>query len=330
MPAKWKIKEVEELTNMLRDSPVIGVASISGLPSKQFQEIRAKLKGSVNIKVAKITLLKRAFEANKKVVKGITDLEPMMQGPTAIITTTENPFKLQKILSESKTPSYAKEGEVAPYDIVIPAGDTPFKPGPIIGELQEVGIKAKIQGPSITVVEDSLVVKEGEEINKKVASVLQRMEVKPMYVGIDLRAALEHGVVYDSKILTIDSEETKKTLATAYSNALNLAFNAGIMNKTTVEIFLADASQKALNLAVNAGIINKDTIEVLLSKGRLQAQVLNSIVTGEPMPEAASNVEATTSETDKGNAPEDKPKESEADKEKAAEDAAAGLGALFG
>jgi len=45
---------------------------------------------------------------------------------------------------------------------MIPAGDTPFKPGPIIGDLQKVGIKAKIQGGKIVITDDSLVVKKAE------------------------------------------------------------------------------------------------------------------------------------------------------------------------
>ena len=47
------------------------------------------------------------------------------------------------------TPAPAKEGQLAPFDIVVPKGPTPFGPGPIIGELQKIGLPAAIEAGKI-------------------------------------------------------------------------------------------------------------------------------------------------------------------------------------
>lgn len=274
MPAKWKFKEVEALTKLVKESPVIAVASIESLPSKQMQEIRAKLHGQVTIKVVKNRLAKRAFEAAG--IKGIKELEENVEGPTALIFSNENPFKLYQMFKSSRVNAPAKAGQKAPMDIIVPAGDTPFKPGPIIGDLQAVGIKAKIQGPIIAVVQASPVIKEGEEFSAQLANVLAQLEVNPMEIGINVRAALEAGMVYGKDVLDIDAEQTLSDLATGYQNALNLAVEIGYPTKESVKLMIIKAANNARNLAIDAEIYNGETVDYFLSKADREAKGLAS------------------------------------------------------
>jgi large subunit ribosomal protein L10 len=360
MPAKWKLKEVEELEKKLSESPIIGIAGIEGLPTKQFAQIRSSLHDEVEIKVVKNRLARLAFEKAKKKRKELEELEAKLEGPTALIFTKENPFKLYKKFEDNKIPSVAKPGDVAPDDIVVPAGDTPFKPGPIIGELQKVGIKAKIQGGIIVVTDDSPVIKKGEKFSKGLAEVLGRMEIEPMSIGIDLRAAYEDGMVYGPDVLGVSMEVTLSQIAAAHQNALNLAINAEIYNKETVLYFLRDAHQKALNLSIEAEIPNKESIKILLGKASSQATALSALTSAGETPQAPATEEgekkpAEEKEPKKAvapaaeEAPEEKKEEAKAEEkaeaakekkeetkvekkkeEKTDEDAAGGLGALFG
>jgi large subunit ribosomal protein L10 len=319
MPAKWKLTEVEEITKKLTESPIVAVASIRGIPSKQFQQIRHKLKGTAEIKVVKNSLAARAFEVAKTKRKGLDELEDSITGPSALIFSEENPFKLYKNFEDNTIPSVAKPGDIAPYDIIIPAGDTPFKPGPIIGDLQKVGIKAKIQGGVIAVVADSPVAKKGEEISKDLASVLSRMEVEPMHIGVNIRAVYEEGLVYGGDILHIDRAKVFQDFADAHSKAFALCIEAEIFNDESVKYFISDAVNKARNLSIEAGIVNKESLGYLLSKASSQAATLNSVVTGEPLPTAAPVAVQTAPAEEK----------EEKSEEKSEEDVAAGLGSLF-
>lgn len=326
MPAKWKFKEVEGLKKKLSESPIIGVAGIEGLPAKQFAQIRSSLHDEIEIGVVKNRLARLAFEEAKKKREGLEELEAKLEGPTALIFTKENPFKLYRKFEENKIPSAAKPGDVAPEDIVIPAGDTPFKPGPIIGELQKVGIKAKIQGGIIVVTEDSPVIKKGEKFSKELAEVLGRMEIEPMKIGINLRAAYEDGMVYGPDVLGVSTEETLSQIVAAHQNALNLSINAEIYNTETVLHFLRDAHQKAINLSLEAELINKESIKILLGNAGSQAAVLSALIPAGKTPQAPVTEEAV------GEKKEEEPKKAE--EETAApekkEEAAGGLGSLFG
>ncbi len=322
MPAKWKIKEVEELAGKLSESPVIAVAGVKGLPSKQMQEIRKKLHGDVEIKVVKNRLARRAFEKVDR--KGLKDLEESINGPTAILFSKENPFKLTKLFNESRVKAPAKEGQEAPEDIVVPAGDTPFKPGPIIGDLQEVGIKAKIQGPIIAVVKDSPVIKKGETFSGKLAGVLAQMDIYPMEIGIDVRAAYEDGIVYGADTLSIDAEKVLSDMAAAHQHAINLSVEAGIFNKASLPVLLTKAAGGARSLAIEAEIYNEETIDYFLSKGSSEAKGLAASVSYEPgakpAPEEKKQEEKKEESGSKEESPKEEPKEKASEEREAAEE----------
>lgn len=258
-----------------------------------------------------------------------------MDGQPALIFTEMNPFKLYKILESSKTPAPARAGSIALDDIVVPKGDTGFMPGPILGELQKIGIPAKIEKGKIVITEDKTIVAEGEEISRDVASMLTRLDIYPMEVGIDLKAAYEDETIYTSDILTIDDEQTLSDIQKAYTQAINLSVNAVVFNSASTPALISKAAGEALNLAFNAEVLTSKTTDLLLAKAYSQMLALASEA-------AAKNAEAVDDELNNklsstASAPETSPaeeekeeEEKEEDEEDKEEDAAAGLGALFG
>jgi large subunit ribosomal protein L10 len=249
-----------------------------------------------------------------------------------MVFTEMNPFKLFKILEDSKTEAPAKAGAIAPADIVVPAGDTSFPPGPILGELQQAGIPAKIDKGSIVVQEDAVVVEEGEPVPKNVADVLTKLEIYPMEVGIDLLAVYEDNTIYTADVLKIDEEETKANIASAYQSAINLSVFAGIINSESAPLLIQKAARDAMNLAVNANILTSETTDKILSKAYAQMLAIASQLSDDALddelreklssqPQAAAPAEEAVEEVEE---------EEEEEEEDAEVSAAAGLGALFG
>jgi large subunit ribosomal protein L10 len=279
MVAPWKKKEVEELAGKLKKSKIVGVVGIEGIPSKQLQRMRKKFGEKLEIRIARNNIIKHAI----KKAKLNESLGEYLKGPSGLILTELSPFKLEKIISENKTTSPAKPGSISPKDIVIPKGDTPFAPGPIIGELQAVGIKAKIEGGKIVVLQDSTVVKAGEKVSPQLAAVLTRFSIEPIEICLHLHAALEEGFIYPGEVLHIDDNETKLKISSAYRNALNLSLNAKIMNSVTLPYFIRDSHIKALNLAFNSGVYTKETLEFMIGKANSQASALKSRIPEDPL-----------------------------------------------
>lgn len=274
--ADYKKEAVKEYVDLIKKFPIVGAVNMEGLPTPQLQIMRATLRPGVVIKVSKRRLIKLALEQAKKEVPGIEKLEEHLKGMPALIFAKENPFKLYKKLGKSKSPAPARPGQAAPKDIVIPAGKTPFAPGPIIGELGSIGVKSGVDGGKVAIKQDSVVAKEGEIIKPKVAELLTRMNILPMEVGLDLVAVFENGTIYTKKVLAIDEVKFMQDLNDAAAWSFNLAVEIGYPTEDTIELMVIKSFREARALALEANVVSKDIIEEVLAKAEAQTSTLKT------------------------------------------------------
>ena len=271
-----KKKEVQEFVQLAKEYPVVGIVNMQGLPTPQAQAMRAQLRDSVVIRMTKKTLARLILKEAEKDKPGIAKLEESLKGMPAFIFTRDNPFGLFKTLKKSKSSAPAKGGQEAPMDIVVPAGPTPFAPGPIIGELGALGIKTQIDAGKVAVKEDSVVAKEGDTISGDLAGILARMGIEPMEVGLDLVAVYEDGAIFKKDVLNVDEEEYQANMTTAHRWAFNLAMDAGIMTSETSEFMLINAQRDAIALAVSQAVESTEIIDQILLRAEAQASSIKS------------------------------------------------------
>ena len=260
-----KAEEVEALAGLVDKYDVLVVASLYKVRSMQLQELSKKFRKDVQMKVVKNTVLRRALEASKK--KGVKALAEAIAGSNVLLLTNMNPFRLALLLDRSKIRMSAKVGDIAPDDIMIAAGNTGLPPGPAISELSEAGIRTRIQSGSVYVLQDTVVAKKGDRLQAKVASVLSKLGVKPLEVGLSVVAAFEGGLLLKADDLHIDLDEIRKELGSAFGSALGLSVNVGFPTPENVKFILQRAQAGAKGLAVTAGYASSETAVLLLSKG---------------------------------------------------------------
>lgn len=325
-----------ELSDIIKSNEVIGIVNITGIPAPQLQKMRNDLRGKMQLIVAKNNLLLRALEDMDKDKKGVKELCELIEGQSAIVGTSDNPFKLYKIMEATMTPAPAKGGEPAPDDIDIAAGETPFKPGPIVGDLQKAGIPAAIEGGKVMIKKSKTLVKAGEPIPADMAKMLTKLDIFPLTVGMDLRGAYEEGTVFKGDVLAIDDEKFMGDFLSAVSGSYNLAYQISYTIPQTINTLLSKAQGDAFNLAMFANIPNKATVErlLVLADGKMLAlasQVpdaldddLKNRIGAAP---AAAEPEAPVEEEKKEEKPPEKKEEEK--EEVAEEDIAAGMGALL-
>jgi large subunit ribosomal protein L10 len=268
MVAEWKKKEVAELKKLIKNHRIFGIVNIDDIPAPQMQRMKRSLSDQLTLRVARNTLIKRALGKNK--AKG------KLEGNNGFIFTDMDSFKLYKALEKGKTPAPAKSGDIAPRDIVIEKGDTGFPPGPMIGELQGVGVPAQVQKGTIHIKKDTVVAKEGEVISKKLADVLTKLKMEPMEIGLDLVASCEDGVIFLPDVLRVDEDEIRGNVMLAHTSAMNLALFAGIPTKETVSMLIGKSYRDAVSLAVELSVVSKDTVKILLDKAYRDALAVSS------------------------------------------------------
>jgi large subunit ribosomal protein L10 len=274
--AAWKKEIVNELVQDMLENPVIAVVDLHGIPGQQIQSMRAGLRAHAKLKMTKNNLMLLALEEVAKQKPGIEGLKSAIHGQCAIVATDIDPFKLFKKLEATMTPAPAKAGDIAPHDITVFKGPTPFGPGPIIGELQKLGLPAAIDAGKIAIKKDTTLVKAGEPVPANVAAMLPKLDILPMIVGMDLRVAYEDGVVYGKDVLNIPDDYYKTMFATAVYNARALAVEIAFPTKETITLLIAKAFRETMALSITAAIPTKENIEILIAKADAQMLALAS------------------------------------------------------
>ncbi len=271
-----KSGEVKEIEKWLGEYKSIGVASLKKVRATQLQELKKSLYGQVYMRVMKNTLMKIAIENMGK--EELKKLEPFLEGSNVLLFTNLNPFKLALMLEKGKVKTTAKSGDIAAMDVVVPQGNTGQPPGPIISQLNGVGLPTRIESGSVWVAKDTLVVRKGEVINERLAGVLSKLGIKAVEAGLSMRAVYDEGLMVMENQLHLDIEGTLNNLKQNQSDAFRLAMGIAYPTPETIRTLLQTAQQKATALSVAAGIVTKDTVGDLLRKANAQMESLNTAV----------------------------------------------------
>ncbi|MBS7643638.1 50S ribosomal protein L10 [Candidatus Bathyarchaeota archaeon] len=309
-----KVREAEELAEMLKAYAVVSIANLYKVRAAQLQELKKKLRGNVEIRVTKNTIMQRAFERCEKIRPNINKLSEFLTGSNIFLFTNMNPFKLSLFLERNKVKTTAKAGDIAQTDIVVPSGNTGLAPGPVISELNEVGLLTKIETGSVWIARDTVVAKKGETISPKLASVLSRLGIKPIEVGLSIKAAYDEGTILTENDLRIDLQKIIQQIQEAHTCAFNVAVNAAYPCPETAIPLLHIAQSEAFNLALNAVVFDSPTIsKLIISKAYSEALSLETYLTTVTKQSAAAEKTSNSEEKVQKEEPKQK-KETTAEK----------------
>ena len=273
--APEKIQEVEELKGLINQYKVVGVASLQKVRAAQLQELRKKLEDSAHIRVTKNTIMKRAI-AQCKDKPELKKLEEHLSGPNIFLLTNLSPFKLAILLEKSKVKTTARAGDIASEDVIVPAGNTGFPPGPVISQLTAVGLPTRIQSGSVWITRDTKTTKKGETIGASLAGVLSKLGIKPVEAGLSMKAAYDDGLIIPEEQLQIDLQGLQKSLEEANAQAFNLSLTAAYPMPENISFLLQKARNEAHNLALTANIPTPETITDLIRKAQAETLSLMS------------------------------------------------------
>ena len=269
-----KADKVKELKEILSQYNTVGIASLEKVRAAQFQKLRKKLEKIASFRVVKNSLITRAVSETKDKA-GIEKLEEYLTGSNLYLFTNLNPFKLVILLDKSRVNATARAGDLAAFDVTVPAGNTGLPPGPIISQFSAVGLRTRIEAGSVYVSRATMVVKKGEPIGAQLASLLSKLGIKPVEVGLSLKVVYDDGSILTEEDLTVDLDEFRKSVEEAHQFAFNLSLEAVYPLPENVSYLLRRGHQEAYSLALNAGISTPDTVKDLIRKANTEMLSLN-------------------------------------------------------
>lgn len=142
VPTPKKVQEVEEIGQLLTSATLSILTDYRGLSVADLQGLRAQLRPHEStVRVVKNTLTGIAAER-----AGLTDLQPLLTGPTALVTAMNDPVQPAKIISDFARSSRilqikgaVLEGQVIPASEIERLATLPPREvllGKVVGGLQ--------------------------------------------------------------------------------------------------------------------------------------------------------------------------------------------------
>ncbi|MFB0503185.1 MAG: 50S ribosomal protein L10 [Candidatus Bathyarchaeia archaeon] len=269
-----KSREVEEVRDLIEQHRVVAIAGLHKIRAAQLQELKKKLV-EVYMRVVKNSIMERTI-GRCEGKANLDKLRDFLGGSNIYLFADINPFKLALLLDKSKVEMFAKAGDIASRDIVVPAGNTGLAPGPIISQLNTVGLPTRIETGSVWISRDTLVVREGEVISERLTAVLSKLGIKSVKAGLSLKAVYDDGSVITEDQLHIDLEEVRRKIEQAYLDALSLSVSAAYPTEENIPMLIQNAHREAYNLAMKASIVSPEIIADLIRKAHSEASILIS------------------------------------------------------
>ena len=272
----WRKDQKSQIEGVLGNYKYIMIGNLTELPAKAEREFRALLKkNGCYTKVGNSKVIKNALNA-----KGITNLDQYLKGPTMVILANDSPFKLFKEIKKNAASAFAKEGMIAPEDIVVKEGDTGIPPGPALTDFKLAKIDTQIRNGKIYVSKNTVVAKKGDPIDAKVSVLLTKLNIKPMKILLDLRTVLDKSdnVLYFKDLLDVNVELLVQNLKSAHSRAYYLAIGNNYITKQTIKPLLVKGYRNSKAVALGGNVLTHHTKRDILAKAHRIAHKLSTKV----------------------------------------------------
>ncbi|MCP8318274.1 MAG: 50S ribosomal protein L10 [Candidatus Methylarchaceae archaeon HK01B] len=271
-PRAKKQRIIKRVTVLAKKYQCIAISSLYKIRAAQLMELRKKFRNNMEILVVKNKIASMALkEEGLEISERFTD---KLKGQSAMIFTNIDPFKLDMMFEKNKVNLQARPGDLATEEIMIPEGNTGIPPGPVLSEFKEAKVPTKIDAGSIWVSKDTTVVRKGESISPKLASLLSRLDVKPIRAGLSAYVVWFEGSILYERDIKLDLEEYRRQIEEVYLNANRIAIEASYPTRETLPFIISKFELKARLLAITAGYMSKDVIIDLLVKCNNEAILL--------------------------------------------------------
>ena len=269
-----KVQQYQQLQELPKKYKVTALVRMEKVRSSQLLPLRKKFQNEVKVVSIKDKVAKKALAALNN--PGISKLIESLTGQCVLMFTNMSPFKLNVLLGKNKVMMFARGGDIASIDVTIPAKNTGIAPGPMLTEFKEAGVATKIDQGTIWITKDTTPVKKGGAIPEKLATLLQKLDIKAVEAGILLDSAIEEGMQYNKDDLFIDIQQYRDLFAKAHQEAVSLSIEAAYITADNIKQILSKAAQGARSVSTESGFLTDETKDSILQKADAQAKAVAS------------------------------------------------------
>jgi large subunit ribosomal protein LP0 len=293
------------------------ICTVDNVGSHQMQKVRISLRGKAVVLMGKNTICRKAIREHMADNASLEALLPFVKGNIGFVFTNQDLNTVRKIVLENKVPAAARQGALAPIDVIVPPGPTGLDPGQT-AFFQTLNIATKIARGSIEIVNQVLLIKTGEKVTSSHVALLGKLNILPFFYGIKVTHVYEGGSVYEASVLDLTKDDLYAKFFAGVRKIAALSLAIGYPTVASVPHVLGGAFRKLLYIGAASGYEFKE------AKAFLEAGA------AAPAAAAATSAAPAAAGKDAGkDAGKGKGKKEEVVEEPAAEEEEAGFGGMF-
>jgi len=307
-----------KLDKYLTEFKNVLICTVDNVGSHQMQKVRISLRGKAVVLMGKNTICRKAIREHMVDNPALEALLPYVRGNIGFVFTNDDLNAIRKIVLENKVPAAAKQGSVAPIDVVVPPGPTGLDPGQT-AFFQALNIATKIARGSIEIINSVLLIKAGEKVSSSHVALLGKLNINPFFYGIQVTHVYENGSVYESNILDLTKDDLFAKFFAGVRKIAALSLAIGYPTTASLPHVLGGAFRKLIYIGAASGYEFKEA-KAFIDAGAASSAAAPAAAA------AAGGAAAAGKDAGKGGKPakvEAKPAEEEVVEEEA------GFGGLF-
>jgi len=232
-----------KLVQLLEEYNKILLVEATNVGSNQMQQIRKQLRGNSVILMGKNTMIRKVIRGHLAKNPSLEELLPYVRGNIGFIFTKGDLAEIKKKVEALKVDAPAKVGTTAPESVTVPAGPTGLEPTQT-SFLQALNIPSKINKGQVEIINDYLLIKEGDKIGQSEAALLAKLSIRPFSYGLKAKTVFDDGNIYDAAVLTMTDQDILDK------------FIAGVRNVASVGLALSFPTTVAVPHIVSNGYKN--------------------------------------------------------------------------
>jgi len=300
------------------------ICTVDNVGSHQMQGVRISLRGKAVLLMGKNTICRKAIREHQEENPALEALLPYVKGNIGFVFTDYDLNQVRRTILDNKVPASAKQGSIAPVDVVVPPGPTGLDPGQT-AFFQALNISTKIARGSIEIINEVLLIKAGDKVTSSHVALLSKLNINPFFYGIKVTHVYEGGSVYESSVLDLTKEDLYAKFFSGVRKIAALSLAIGYPTTASLPHILSGAFRKLLYISAASGYEFKEAKAFLSAAAAAPA--------GDAAPAAAAAAGGKGGKDEKKGGGKEAPKKGkkEPDPEPAEEeDDTSAVGDLFG
>lgn len=244
-----KQKYKDTLLNYINTYKGILIVTVDNVGSNQMQQVRVALRGKAAILMGKNTIMRKVIKDESETNPKLAALLPHIVGNMGFVFTNEDLLEVRDIIVANKVPAAARGGQIAPKDVVVPAGVTALDPGQT-NFFQALNIATKISRGAIEILTAVNLIKTGERVSSSAVVLLNKLNIRPFSYSIEVVTVYEDGSAYDAKFLDMTDDELASRFGAATSKLAALCFAINYPTMCTVPHSFGRAIKQLIALSL--------------------------------------------------------------------------------